>query len=80
MNIEKSADEMDMASELEMMFNESAIAAVCCKLDPQHEEGFDGLNCVECEDPLPEIRLTMKRIRCVACQSVVESRGKFFGS
>lgn len=80
MSIEKSADEIDMASELEIMFNEGAIAAVCSRLKPEHQEGFDGLNCVECEDPLPEVRLTMKRIRCVACQSVIESRVKFFGA
>lgn len=79
MTIEKSADEMDMASELEIMFNEGAIAAVCCRLQPEHDEAFDGANCVECEDPLPELRLRIGRIRCVACQTRVEQRGKFFG-
>jgi len=31
-------------------------------------------DCIECEDPIPSVRLEMGRIRCVICQTLKEKR------
>jgi RNA polymerase-binding transcription factor DksA len=72
MNIQKSADEVDMASELEMIFNEKAIEAVTARLKPETDPDFDGKTCVECGDDMPPIRLAYNRIRCCNCQTIKE--------
>ena len=79
MRIEKSADEIDMSSEMEMAFTEKAIQAAVSGLRPEHHADFNGTDCVECEDPLPELRITNRRIRCVACQTAIERRVKTTG-
>lgn len=79
MNIERSADELDMASEMEMIFNEEAQQAVAARLQPETHPDFDGRHCIECEDELPELRLTMGRIHCVSCQQRIENEKKVYG-
>ncbi len=77
--IEKSANENDMASDLEEAFREKAIKAAQLSLK-QHHPDFDGVNCLDCREPVPELRLTMGRIRCVYCQNIEERRQKGFYS
>lgn len=79
MRIEKSADEIDMSSELEMAFTEKALEAVVAKLRPEHHPDFNGKDCVECDDPLPDLRIADRRIRCVPCQTAIERRFKTTG-
>lgn len=75
--IEKSANENDMASDLEELFREKAIEAAQSNLR-QHHPDFDGANCMDCSDPITELRLTMGRIRCVYCQEMLERRQRGF--
>jgi ribosomal protein S27E len=73
--IEKSADESDMASDMEEAFREKAIEYAQSHIR-QHHPDFDGVNCLDCEEPMIAFRLTMGRIRCVYCQEIVERREK----
>lgn len=74
--IVREADEMDMASNMEIMFTESAIHAVQCLTAPQKHPDFDGENCLDCAEPIPTERLSMFKIRCVCCQTAVEEADK----
>lgn len=40
---------------------------------PQTSPNFDGLHCIMCDEEIPKKRLDMGRIRCVDCQSQIES-------
>ena len=73
--IEKSADENDMASDMEEAFRERAIEIVQLNLK-QHHPDFDGVNCLDCGETMIELRLTMGRIRCVYCQGIEERKQK----
>lgn len=78
---EKSADELEMASQLQQHFNDAGVAAAAEALKPQTPKGADGKHlvftkCVDCEDDLPPIRVVMKRIRCTCCQIEEDARLK----
>lgn len=73
--IEKSADESDMASDLEEVFREKAIEAVQSHMKESHPD-FDGVHCLECDEEMIEFRLSIGRIRCVYCQNILERRLK----
>jgi hypothetical protein len=38
---------------------------------PQFKD-WDGVNCFDCYEPLPELRVKDGRVRCVICQTKVE--------
>ena len=40
---------------------------------PQSSPNFNGCDCVRCGDPIPEKRLALGRIRCIECQTALES-------
>lgn len=73
--IEKSADETDMASDMEEAFREKAIEQVQSHLR-QHHPDFDGVTCLDCGEDMIELRLQMGRIRCVYCQNILERKQK----
>lgn len=72
--IDKSANENDMASDMEEAFRERAIEVVRSHQTQQSHPDFDGVHCIDCDDGLPEVRLTMGRIRCVHCQVILERK------
>ncbi len=74
--IEKSADEMDMASQLQEQLNERGLDAVRLNMKPQSHPDFDGDHCLDCEVDIPVERLAMGRIRCTACETVLEKQKK----
>lgn len=43
---------------------------------PETHPDFDGVHCVDCDDPLSTLRLSMCRVRCVHCQEMVEEEAK----
>lgn len=73
-------DEADQAALFQMAENAQALAKVQAKILPEAYPGFDGATCVECGDDIPPERLSMGRVRCVACQSALEARSKLFAS
>lgn len=64
---------MEQAEALERNQRDRAIAAASGKLRETHPD-FDGTHCVEsdCGEPIPQLRLTLGKVRCVACQALRE--------
>lgn len=73
MTYEKVADDLEQASHLQEQLN-MAGRKVCAKAaGPQTPIGADGehmvrTQCIECEDPLPQVRIEYKWVRCTPCQ------------
>ena len=74
----EGSDPLDHASDMEMRQRERAIHEVQSRLVESHPD-FDGKHCVECASKLPDLRLSMGRIRCTLCQEVRERKMKHFG-
>lgn len=65
-------DEAEQAQFIQLK-EQAAISARARELNrPEFHPDFDGENCVECGDPMPQGRLILKRVRCVECQSFLE--------
>ncbi len=77
MIFEKSSDVLDMASQLQEQQNEQAIDRMRAIPKVQTHPDFDGAHCVECEVDMPAERLAAGRVRCTACETVVEAKLKF---
>lgn len=70
-----SSDPLDVASDVEQANRESALQAIRELANaPEQHPDFDGENCVSCGDAIPPQRLNMGKVRCVYCQSRLESR------
>jgi len=72
----KEGDQVDAAAEYQHQLNERSTAEARNKLAPETHPDFDGAHCVDCGDDMPELRLQMKRVRCVICQTVKERDDK----
>lgn len=71
----KSPDRLDEASENEEIFRQRAINNAREAL--QIPKGFDGKNCWDCEEPIPQARLLSGMVyRCIFCQTKHEHRIK----
>lgn len=70
------ADIADIAQERVEEHLAKSLAAQIGKSAPETHPNFNGLDCVDCEDPIPEARLAHGRVRCVACQTRLEQRRK----
>jgi RNA polymerase-binding transcription factor DksA len=68
---------MEHAEERERQMRESAIEKSARAMAPQFHPEFDGANCVLCDDPLPPLRLTMGKVRCVFCQTQLEKQNAY---
>lgn len=66
---------MEIASEIEQTQRDLAAKRVADQNKPQTHPDFDGANCVRCEEPIPTARLAMGRVRCTACQTLVDRHG-----
>jgi RNA polymerase-binding transcription factor DksA len=73
---ERHADPLDEASALAASLTEDAIAAARAAARPETHPDFDGETCVTCGDDIPTARLALKKVRCVACQTNIETRNK----
>lgn len=67
---DNSADSLDHASDVEASFRDWAIAELRRPLIPPAD--FNGVDCVECDEPIPEARLKLKKFNCVYCQEAKE--------
>ncbi len=72
-------DEADIASALEMGFIAQALEAHKAKVAKETHPDFDGESCIDCGEQIPELRLSMGRIRCVYCQEALERKNKLHG-
>lgn len=76
MEIERTADQVDIAQALQDDLNNRALTEARRKSAPENPEGFDGVNCFECEEPIHPARLALGRCLCVDCQTVKEQSAK----
>jgi hypothetical protein len=63
---------MERAEEREREAREQAIARSTRAMAPQYHPDFDGVTCVRCGDDMPPLRLSMGKVRCTACQTLLE--------
>ena len=67
-------DETDQAQLLQLM-EQAAISQRARELGrAETHPDFDGAHCVECGDDMPQARLTLRRVRCVHCQTFLEEQ------
>lgn len=73
-------DTSDRATAIEMSFTAESLRAAREKCRPETHPDFDGSSCVECGEVIPKARLKLGRVRCTACQEILEKKLKFFRS
>jgi len=70
------SDNLDHASDMENAHRERAIAEL--RKPPITPKDFNGEDCVDCGDEIPEARLSMYKFTCIACQMNRERLGRGF--
>lgn len=81
------ADVIDDAGELNAVYQDAAFRAAgfdfSAKESPalkaQEHPDFDGQHCVGCEVEIPEARLKWGRVRCTACEEIIELKKRTVG-
>lgn len=68
-DIEHTADIYDQATNIEQLERSNSIKASQLANMPEKHPDFDGEHCLDCLADLPEVRITMGKIRCTLCQS-----------
>ena len=66
------ADLIDKAQEVVEVCTEEAERRIRKQVGPETHPDFDGMHCVTCEEPIPLLRLTLGKVRCVYCQDDLE--------
>lgn len=74
--LDRLPDPVDAASIQEAKFTDEAVANVQAKLAAQKHPDFNGVNCLDCGDLIPPLRLKSGRIRCTSCESLIEIKSK----
>ena len=65
-------DETDQAQHLQLQ-EQAAISLKARELNkPETHPDFDGIHCVECDEVIPKERLSLRKVRCVHCQTFLE--------
>lgn len=77
--MERTADTIDAATQLQEQANEQALARARAAGGRQSHPDFDGAHCLDCEVDLPPVRLAYGFIRCTPCQVVEDKRAKLRG-
>lgn len=69
-------DETDQAQYLQLQ-EQASISLRARELNrPETHPDFDGKSCVECGELMPQERLSLRRVRCVDCQTFLEEEKK----
>lgn len=69
-----SSKDCEQATEFEEQMRADGVAKM--RTRGRLPEGWNGISCIDCDDPLPELRVQERRPRCVTCQSAKEKREK----
>ena len=79
---EHCPDEIDRAAIISDAHNQACIDKAVQANKPQQEPDEHGeyphVECVDCGDELPVERLRLGRVYCVACQELIELRGRLY--
>jgi RNA polymerase-binding transcription factor DksA len=74
------ADELDRAADLQQAANDAALQRVQRAARPEQVQNPDGTwphtECVDCGEDIELPRLEMGRVRCFACQELLERTQK----
>lgn len=72
-DFERVADNSDQASRVEEITTEEGIRRALSRIEkaPSH---FDGVNCIDCDEPIPEARLKTGAFRDIECQEKYEKQ------
>lgn len=73
----RDADDLDRASDLTEERTQAAIDEVRRQAAPEQvcvNGVWPSLDCVDCGDPIPRMRLQLGRVRCVGCPERLERR------
>ena len=81
------ADPVDEASEYNAVYQDAAFktagfdfsAKESPALKAQEHPDFDGVHCVDCDVEIPEVRLKWGRVRCTACEEIIELKKRTVG-
>lgn len=74
-DVERIADDSDRASKIEEDARQEDINRVLRNIEKAPAD-FDGIHCVECDQPIPPERLKTGAFRDIYCQSTIELRRK----
>lgn len=72
-------DIADQAAAQEERFRNLALQSAAAKAGREHHPGFDGEHCLDCTGEIGEGRLKLGKIRCVECQTALETARKRLG-
>lgn len=70
------ADIIDVAGDVVAVCTEEAERRIRRQVLPESHPEFDGTHCVDCWEPLHQVRIAMGRVRCVTCQEELDQRRK----
>jgi RNA polymerase-binding transcription factor DksA len=62
----------ELAAAREESERAAGVEAAAASTRPESHPEFDGTHCVECDNPIPQLRLAMGKVRCVFCQTTKE--------
>ena len=65
--------QFEMAERLAQAQRQAALDSAAHNAAPERHPGFNGSRCVECDDAIPAQRLAMGKVRCVSCQTHIET-------
>lgn len=71
--------QFELADALAEAQRNAGIAIARRQMGAQSAPNFDGEHCIDCEEKIAPQRLLLKRMRCTACESIVERRSKALG-
>lgn len=75
-NTTEVLDDGDLASALELTYIKNALIRHKQNTAPEKHPDFDGVNCIECEEPIHKERLLLAKIRCIDCQKLFDKKEK----
>lgn len=81
----KLPDPLDQAAELSQQLGDAAVSNVRAQARPEQVRRADGTwprtECADCDEPIEPARLEHGKVRCIACQRLLEAaqRGGYRG-
>lgn len=72
---ERYSDEIDRAGDLTRIVAEEGVKKVLHSIEKAPAD-FNGVNCIDCDNDIPEDRLKTGAFRCIYCQQAHEFRSK----
>ena len=72
------SDIIDDAQNYNELYQKVAFDNQQLKLKPESHPSFNGIDCVDCDEPMLPERLRMRRVRCTPCQDILEQRARQF--